>query len=239
MSHVLRTGQADQIAYFRAFNTDGSALTTLTAATDGLSLSVFRVGGSSVSIASLSNKAADNTAHADGAIGNVGGNLYTIDLPDAACATQVPSIGVRGTFTGGVVEPVIHPLVGYDPTASAVGANTVTPPTLAQIEASTVIAKEATVAARATQASVDTKPTLAQIEASSVIAKEATVNLVGLAVVDRPTLAAIEGSTILAKEATVSARASQASVDTKPTLAQIEASTVIATKADVEDAALL
>jgi len=48
-------------------------------------------------------------------------------------------------------------------------------PTLAQIEASTVLAKESTVAARATQTSVDNKPTLAQIEASTTLAKEATL----------------------------------------------------------------
>ena len=131
MSHVLRVGVADQIAYFRAYNTDGSANTSLTASTTGLTLSVFRVGASSVSIASLSNKAADNTAHADGAIRNVGGNLYTIDLPDAACATQVPSICVRGSYTGGVIEGLEHPIVAYDPSVVAVGANTTIPPTAA------------------------------------------------------------------------------------------------------------
>lgn len=115
MSHVLRVGVADQIAYFRAYNTDGSAKTDLTSSTTGLALSVFRIGASSVSIASLSNKAADNTAHADGAIRNVGGNLYTIDIPDAATATQVPSIVVRGSYTGGVIEGLEHPIVAYDP----------------------------------------------------------------------------------------------------------------------------
>lgn len=118
MSHVLRVGVADQIAYFRAYNTDGSAKTDLTSSTTGLSLSVFRVGVSSVSIASLSNKAADDTAHADGAIRNVGGNLYTIDIPDAATATQVPSIVVRGSYTGGVVEGLEHPIVAYDPSVN-------------------------------------------------------------------------------------------------------------------------
>jgi hypothetical protein len=78
-------------------------------------------------------------------------------------------------------------------------------PTLAEIEASTVLAKEATVAAKASQSSVDTKPTLSQIEAS----------------------------TILAKEATVESKASQTSVDGKPSLAQIEASTVLAKEATV------
>ena len=131
MSHILRVGQADQIAYFRAYNTDGSGKTDLTSATTGLTLSVFRIGASSVSISSLSNKAADNTAHADGAIRAVGGNLYTIDLPDAATATQVPSIAVRGTYTGGVVEGLEHPIVAYDPSVVAVGANTTTPPTAA------------------------------------------------------------------------------------------------------------
>lgn len=115
MSHVLRVGVPDQIAYFRAYNTDGSANTSLTASTTGLTLSVFRVGLLPTSILTLSNKAADNTAHSDGAIRNVGGNLYTIDIPDAACATQCPSICVRGSYTGGVIEGLEHPITAYDP----------------------------------------------------------------------------------------------------------------------------
>jgi hypothetical protein len=50
-----------------------------------------------------------------------------------------------------------------------------TKPTLVQIEASTVLAKEVTVGTRATQTSVDGKPTLVQIEGSTVLAKDATV----------------------------------------------------------------
>ena len=122
MSHALRVGVADQIGYFRAYNTDGSAKTDLTSSTTGLSLSVFRVGAAAVSISSLSAKAADNTAHADGAIRAVSGNLYTVDLPDAACADQVPSISVKGSYTGGVIEGPEHPLVGYNPASVAVGA---------------------------------------------------------------------------------------------------------------------
>ncbi len=133
MSHALRVGVADQIGYFRAYNTDGSAKTDLTSSTTGLTLSVFRVGASAVSISSLSAKAADNTAHADGAIRAVSGNLYTVDLPDAACADQVPSISVKGSYTGGVIEGPEHPLVGYNPASVAVGANTTTPPTVAAI----------------------------------------------------------------------------------------------------------
>lgn len=122
MSHALRVGVADQIGYFRAYNTDGSAKTDLTSSTTGLTLSVFRVGAAAVSISSLSAKAADNTAHADGAIRAVSGNLYTVDLPDAACADQVPSISVKGSYTGGVIEGPEHPLVGYNPASVAVGA---------------------------------------------------------------------------------------------------------------------
>ena len=122
MSHALRVGVADQIGYFRAYNTDGSAKTDLTSSTTGLTLSVFRVGAAAVSISSLSAKAADNTAHADGAIRAVSGNLYTVDLPDAACADQVPSISVKGSYTGGVIEGPEHPLIGYNPASVAVGA---------------------------------------------------------------------------------------------------------------------
>ena len=129
MSHALRVGVADQIGYFRAYNTDGSAKTDLTSSTTGLSLSVFRIGAAAVSISSLSAKAADNTAHADGAIRAVSGNLYTVDLPDAACADQVPSISVKGSYTGGVIEGPEHPLIGYNPASVAVGANTTTPAT--------------------------------------------------------------------------------------------------------------
>jgi len=142
MSHVLRVGVADQIAFFRAYNTDGSGKTDLTSATTGLALTVFRVGAAEVAIASLSNKAADNTTHADGAIRAVGGNLYTVDLPDAATADQVPSVGVRGSYTGGVIEPVPHPVVAYNPASVAVGANTVTPPTVAEFEARTLPAAD-------------------------------------------------------------------------------------------------
>jgi hypothetical protein len=123
MSHVLKHNVVDQIAFFRAYDTDGTAKTNLTSSTTGLSISVFRVGASSVSVSSLSDKAADDSTHSDGAIRNVGGNLYTIDLPDAATATQVPSIVVRGTYTGGVIEGLEHPVVAYDPAVNYASAS--------------------------------------------------------------------------------------------------------------------
>jgi hypothetical protein len=98
-----------------------------------LTLSVFRIGAAAVSISSLSAKAADNTAHADGAIRAVSGNLYTVDLPDATCADQVPSISVKGSYTGGVIEGPEHPLIGYNPASVAVGANTIAPATPANV----------------------------------------------------------------------------------------------------------
>jgi len=122
MSHVLRTGVADQIAYFRAYNDDDTPKKDLNAATAELTLSVFRTGLAPVSISSLSDKVADNATHADGAIRRIGGNLYSIDLPNAALETYCPSVGVIGTYTGGEIEPIMHPMGGYDPSAVAVGA---------------------------------------------------------------------------------------------------------------------
>jgi hypothetical protein len=79
-------------------------------------------------------------------------------------------------------------------------------PLLSEIEASAVLAKEAT---------VDALPLLSEIEASSVLAKEATVDAL-------PLLSEIEASSVLAKEATVSAL---------PSLSQIEASAILAKEA--------
>jgi hypothetical protein len=155
MTHPLRTGVADQIALFRAYDTDGTAKVDLTSATTGLTLSVFRAGLAQVSISSLSNKAADDTAHADGAIRRIGGNLYSVDLPDAATATYCPSISVRGTYTGGEIEPIVHPMAGYNPSLVAVGANTVEPTNLSAAQVRTELTIElaridATISSRST-----------------------------------------------------------------------------------------
>jgi hypothetical protein len=114
MSHALLVGSADNFLAFQAFNTDGSVKTDLNASTTGLSLSVYRPGQSSITIASVSNKAADNTAHADGAIRYVGDNEYTIDAPDAVAATLCPYAQVRGSFTGGYIRGDKHPVVSYN-----------------------------------------------------------------------------------------------------------------------------
>jgi hypothetical protein len=105
--------------------------------------------------------------------------------------------------------------------------------TLTQIEGSTILAKEATVAAKASQASVNAIPTnplltsdtrLNNLDAA-VSSRLATsgytapdnVSITAIkaktdTLVNGPTLVQIEGSTVLAKEATLADKASQASV---------------------------
>jgi hypothetical protein len=108
-------------------------------------------------------------------------------------------------------------------------------PTLLEIEASTILAKEATASSRASQASVDGKPNLVAIESSTVLAKtsditsaqsviigevnanETKIDTLQTSVNSKPSLANIEASIILAKEATVATKASQSSVDSIPT----------------------
>jgi hypothetical protein len=105
--------------------------------------------------------------------------------------------------------------------------------TLTEIEGSTVLAKEATVAAKASQASVNAIPTnpvlttdarLDKLDAtiSSRLATSGytapdNVSITAIkaktdTLVNGPTLVQIEGSTVLAKEATLASKASQASV---------------------------
>jgi len=84
-------------------------------------------------------------------------------------------------------------LARIDVAVSSVGGSSLT---LANIEASTVLAKEATVASRASQSSL---------------------NSLQSSVDSKPSLASIEASTILAKEATTLSRASQLSVNAIPT----------------------
>lgn len=87
---------------------------------------------------------------------------------------------------------------------------------------------------------VDSHPTLSEIEASAILAKEQTVSSVETKVDDIPILTEIEASTILAKEATVDSvetkvDAIQTTVDEIPTLEQIEQTTVLAKGSKVEE----
>lgn len=88
-------------------------------------------------------------------------------------------------------------------------------PTLSQIEASTVLAKEATVSSRASQSSVTSlgSPLQTSGYVPPANADIAAIKAKTDTLVNGPTLAAIEASTVLAKESTLSSRASQASVN--------------------------
>jgi hypothetical protein len=109
-------------------------------------------------------------------------NVVQIDGQNANAAAAVTfpasvanesTVAARATQTSVDNKPTLAQIEGS--TVLAKEATVGNRPTLAQIEASTVLAKEATVAARASQTSVDGKPTLAEIEASTALAKEATV----------------------------------------------------------------
>jgi hypothetical protein len=84
----------------------------------------------------------------------------------------------------------------------------------AKVDASTVLAKEATVATRASQASVTALGT--PLQASSYTAPDnagiTAIKAKTDTLVNGPTLVQIEGSTVLAKESTLAGKASQASV---------------------------
>jgi hypothetical protein len=121
MTLPIRVGQPG-IAVFDVYDDDDADVTTFDASAASLAMTVARIGETEVAFAGFSDKAADDTAHAPGAIRKLYNNRYTIDLPTAATATWVRGLAVRGTFTGGRIEGVMHPMAGYDPSAVAVGA---------------------------------------------------------------------------------------------------------------------
>lgn len=113
--YPVRKNEVNQILVFRVYNTDGSPKTDLTSATTGLSIEVARIGLTASSIVSLTDKAADNTAHSDGAIRAFTGNIYLIDVPDVVFTSDTAAVGIRGSFTGGYIEGYLQPLINYSP----------------------------------------------------------------------------------------------------------------------------
>lgn len=103
---------------------------------------------------------------------NQGASVGTLAVPAAnQVAVGIPVDNTVGTAA--ITEATIRSAMGL---ASAnLDTQLANRPTLAQIEASTVLAKESTVNTRASQTSVDGKPTLTEIEASSVLAKSAQI----------------------------------------------------------------
>jgi hypothetical protein len=103
--------------------------------------------------------------------------------------------------------------LGVQGQLSTITANLATKPTLAEVEASTVLAKEATVAAKASQTSVNAIPTNPLLTTDARLNNlDATIGsrLASSSYTEPPTVAAIQSG--LATEANVSSKASQASV---------------------------
>lgn len=167
--------------------------------------------GATLTVKAINPDGSENTAFTTPTITEIisGGGVYKLTFSTAAATKLFTQEDTANPYTL-LVKTATSGSTGYRavrvycstkmPSEYATSANITSTynlvdglPTLAEIEASSILAKSATVA---TAANLATLPTLAQIEASSVLAKEVTVSA-------RPTLLAIEGSTVIAKDATV------------------------------------
>lgn len=79
----------------------------------GMALEYRRYGATSTAITEATLGAV-NSAHSDGGFIHIGNGSYRLDLPDAACAVGVNEVLVHGTVTGGVIMPIVIPLVLVD-----------------------------------------------------------------------------------------------------------------------------
>lgn len=126
------------------------------------------------------NASGTNRSGALSAVSNPSTGRYTFTYTVANThASESLRIAVSGTVSAEAryVE-WIGAVVNYDTLTvlQQISTDLAGKPNLAQIEGSAILAKESTVASRASQASVDGKPTLNQIEASTVLAKEQSVS---------------------------------------------------------------
>jgi hypothetical protein len=138
----IQTGSANVTLLATAYNADGSVKTDLAFDPAGISIYVQKIGAADGSPMSLSAKATPATAHNDGAFLNLGGGDISVDIPDAPLSGYLGKIRIYGTFTGGFIVGSWYPVVGFNPDVAAVGANTVTPPTLAEMTARTLPAAD-------------------------------------------------------------------------------------------------
>ena len=92
-----------------------------------------------------------------------GNGFYSV-LPIAAHRDTIGENAWLFSASGQPSLPRVEQVVLANVDAVAYGANTATPPSLATIEASTILAKEATVNTRATQTSVDALPTKIDVQ---------------------------------------------------------------------------
>lgn len=128
----IQVGSTNKTLRFEAYLSDGTLKTDLVAA-DVDTMLVRRSGLADVTIynetgpvGSVGDKASPQAAHSDGDFLGMSNGRYTVDAPDTAFATAADEVQVYGTWTDGsdsgyfVGSP--EQVVGYDPSATAVGA---------------------------------------------------------------------------------------------------------------------
>ena len=93
-------GSTDQWVRVRAMTAASAALTGKLAA--DFAFWYARQGEAPVAITPLVDKSPGD-AHADGGVYEEGRGWYWVGVPDAAFATGVPSVGISGTVSGGIV----------------------------------------------------------------------------------------------------------------------------------------
>jgi hypothetical protein len=130
----IQTNAVNQTLRATVYNTDGTIKTDLAYNTAGISIYIQKIGVADGSPLTLSDKATPATAHADGAFLNLGGGDVSVDVPDASFSSFLGEIRIYGTFTGGIIVGDWYPVVAYNPDAVAVGANTIAPATLADVQ---------------------------------------------------------------------------------------------------------
>jgi len=107
-------GSTSQTTYIRIIDAaDGTPETGVTSTTPGLDLEYVRTGQAPVDITETDLGSA-NAAYSSGGMIHVGGGMYRIDLPNAACAAGANEVIVQGTVTDMIVIPVRHPLVAFN-----------------------------------------------------------------------------------------------------------------------------
>lgn len=96
----IEPGTTDVTISIYCRDTDGDELTGKVAADFSLTYTRARATATAIS---LSDLAAQNTAHTDGGVKEISNGEYRLDLPDAACAAGVTQVTVQGTVDGGYV----------------------------------------------------------------------------------------------------------------------------------------
>ena len=135
---VIKSGSTDQYCEVKVWTTaDGVPNTTLAYNTSGLAI-WYQIGNAAPIEVVVGGSPAPATmsaggAHADWGIYHVAQGRYKIGLADAVVASAA-NVTVWIVFTDCDSAPCEIDVVGYDKTAVAVGANTVAPATLADVQ---------------------------------------------------------------------------------------------------------